>query len=100
MLHGFGFAALCEIGLPRGAIPLALLAFNVGVEFGQLAFIGAVLGTLWSAGRLGMSAPVGRRVAQCVPYGIGALSGFWFVGRVAAFWVEMPTRGRCAYLAP
>src|SRR5688572_14629496 len=32
LLHGFGFAAaLAEIGLPQGEIPLALLAFNVGV---------------------------------------------------------------------
>jgi hydrogenase/urease accessory protein HupE len=33
LLHGFGFAsALTEIGLPQGNIPLALFAFNVGVE--------------------------------------------------------------------
>lgn len=45
MLHGFGFAsALSDIGLPRGDIPLALFAFNVGVEIGQLMFIGLVLG--------------------------------------------------------
>ena len=44
LLHGFGFAgALSEIGLPQGHIPLALLSFNVGVEAGQLLFIGAVL---------------------------------------------------------
>ena len=35
LLHGFGFAsALTEVGLPRGDIPLALFAFNVGVEAG------------------------------------------------------------------
>ena len=45
LLHGFGFAgALDEIGLPQGDIPLALFAFNVGVEVGQLIFIAAVLG--------------------------------------------------------
>ncbi|MDM0015941.1 HupE/UreJ family protein [Variovorax sp. J22P168] len=87
LLHGFGFAgALSEIGLPRGDIPLALLAFNVGVELGQLAFIGAVLGTMWVAKRSGISALVERRIVQAVPYAIGALAGFWFVGRVAAFW--------------
>src|SRR4029453_14322306 len=37
LLHGFGFAgALSEIGLPRGDVPLALFAFNVGVGVGQL----------------------------------------------------------------
>ena len=44
LLHGFGFAgALSEIGLPQQQIPLALFTFNVGVEIGQLLFVGAVL---------------------------------------------------------
>jgi len=42
LLHGFGFASgLTTMGLPRADIPLALLMFNVGVEAGQLAVIGA-----------------------------------------------------------
>ncbi|NIP18451.1 MAG: HupE/UreJ family protein, partial [Xanthomonadales bacterium] len=41
LLHGLGFAgALTEIGLPPQAVPLALLFFNLGVEAGQLLFIG------------------------------------------------------------
>jgi hydrogenase/urease accessory protein HupE len=87
LLHGFGFAgALSDIGLPRGDIPLALFAFNVGVELGQLAFIGAVLGTLSIARQLGIPHFVERHLARGAPYAIGALAGFWFVGRVAAFW--------------
>ena len=44
LLHGFGFAgALSEIGLPPGEVPLARLAFNLGVEAGQLAFVTIVL---------------------------------------------------------
>ncbi len=36
LLHGFGFAAaLHDIGLPDGAIPLALLFFNVGRRGGS-----------------------------------------------------------------
>ncbi len=47
LLHGFGFAsALNEVGLPQTAIPIALLFFNVGVEIGQLAFIGAVFAVI------------------------------------------------------
>jgi hydrogenase/urease accessory protein HupE len=87
LLHGFGFAgALSEIGLPRSDIPLALLAFNVGVELGQLAFIGAVLALLWSARRFAHLKFAERRITQAAPYAIGALAGFWFVERVAAFW--------------
>ena len=87
LLHGFGFAsALSGIGLPHGDIPLALFAFNVGVELGQLAFIGAMLGTLAIARRLGIPTFVERHFARAAPYAIGAMAGFWFVGRVAAFW--------------
>ncbi len=44
LLHGLGFArALLDIGLPEGEVPLALFAFNLGVEAGQLMFIAVVL---------------------------------------------------------
>lgn len=44
LLHGMGFAGvLSEIGLPQGEFVTALIAFNVGVEFGQLAVIAAGL---------------------------------------------------------
>lgn len=41
LLHGVGFAGvLGEIGLPDEAFLTALISFNLGVEFGQLAVIG------------------------------------------------------------
>ncbi|MGB0712123.1 MAG: HupE/UreJ family protein [Gammaproteobacteria bacterium] len=40
LLHGMGFAGvLTQIGLPPGQFLTALIAFNVGVEFGQLAVL-------------------------------------------------------------
>lgn len=40
LLHGLGFAGvLTELGLPEGEFLPALIAFNVGVELGQLAVI-------------------------------------------------------------
>lgn len=40
LLHGLGFAGvLAEVGLPKDHFLTALLMFNVGVEFGQLAVI-------------------------------------------------------------
>ena len=40
LLHGLGFASvLFEIGLPRDAFLEGLLAFNIGVELGQIAVI-------------------------------------------------------------
>src|SRR6185436_2780023 len=42
LLHGLGFAGvLTELGLPRVQFVTALVAFNGGVELGQLAVIGA-----------------------------------------------------------
>ena len=42
LLHGMGFAgALKELGLPRSEFVTALVTFNIGVEAGQLAVIGA-----------------------------------------------------------
>ena len=44
LIHGFGFASvLADLGLPQGALLLALVGFNLGVEAGQLAIVGAFL---------------------------------------------------------
>jgi hypothetical protein len=44
LLHGFGFASvLAEMGLPQGARLVSLVAFNLGVEAGQLAVVLAVM---------------------------------------------------------
>jgi hydrogenase/urease accessory protein HupE len=81
LIHGFGFAgALAELGLAAKDIPLALLAFNVGVEAGQLAFILAVLALL-NGMRLGFGKKVvGAEIAAA--YGIGGIALFWFVERL------------------
>ncbi len=91
LLHGLGFArALLDLGLPGGAVPMALVSFNIGVEAGQLLFIALVLA---AAGfvraalpalrrRLSRSATPSMRVAS---YAIGAVSAYWFAVRIAAF---------------
>lgn len=44
LIHGFGFASvLADLGLPRDALLLSLVAFNVGVELGQLAIVAVFL---------------------------------------------------------
>jgi hypothetical protein len=48
LVHGFGFASvLVDLGLPQGALALALLGFNLGVEVGQLAIVAAFLPTAY-----------------------------------------------------
>lgn len=86
LLHGFGFAsALTEIGLPRGDIPLALFAFNVGVETGQLIFIAAVLGALRYAKLIKLPAFVECHARLVTTYAIGILAAYWFIERLAGF---------------
>ena len=88
LLHGFGFAgALADIGLPRGDIPLALAAFNVGVEAGQLAFIAAVLGVFALAKRIKLATVIEPYARPAAPYAIGILASFWFCERLAGFWI-------------
>lgn len=87
LLHGFGFAgALTAIGLPQGEVPLALFAFNAGVELGQLAFIAAVLALLALARRLPLPRPVAQHALPVATYLIGTLAAFWFLDRLAGFW--------------
>jgi hydrogenase/urease accessory protein HupE len=80
LIHGFGFAgALSEIALPKPEVPAALLAFNLGVESGQLAVMAVVLPLLLAL----------RKKTWFVNYGVRVLSGvviaaglFWFFQRV------------------
>lgn len=87
LLHGLGFAgALSEIGLPETAIPLSLLFFNVGVEVGQLLFVGAVLCVLAVVKKLSVVPPRAEPwLRRVTVYGIGACAAFWFIERLAGF---------------
>jgi hydrogenase/urease accessory protein HupE len=80
LVHGFGFAgALQEISLPASQVPVALAAFNVGVEAGQVAVLAAVLpGILWLSRRRWF-ADRGMKAASAA---IAAAGLFWFVTRV------------------
>jgi hypothetical protein len=85
LLHGLGFAgALAEVGLPPNAIPVALLFFNLGVEVGQLLFIGAALAVLAAARPLPRFRPDWAWRAPV--YGIGAVATYWTLARVVGFW--------------
>lgn len=81
LLHGFGFAgALEEIGLPRSDVPLSLLAFNLGVEAGQLIFVAAALVLLKAAGSLVVVRPALARRGGA--YMIGTAAMLWLIPRI------------------
>lgn len=96
LLHGLGFAgALREIGLPEHAVPLALAFFNIGVELGQLIFIGLTFLVFWFVKEVR-----NRRSEETFPnawstatlialpsaYMIGTLATFWVIERTTGFW--------------
>jgi hypothetical protein len=79
LLHGLGFAGvLAEMGLPDRHHLLALLAFNVGVELGQLAVLAIVSGALALWALRGGDRRTLVRPASLV---IAAIGLFWTVER-------------------
>ena len=85
LLHGLGFASfLTEFGLPEDLYLAALLWFNLGVEFGQLALlVGAYLAiTIW------FNDPSKYRRVITIPGSalIAVVGAFWVLERVTFFY--------------
>ena len=79
LLHGFGFASvLTEMGLPPGARLLSLVAFNLGVETGQLAVVLAVMPLAFA---IRATRFYRHTVMRWGSTAIGALALVWFVQR-------------------
>ncbi len=80
LVHGFGFAGvLNEIALPSAQLPLALLAFNGGVELGQLLILVIALPIVFALRRRSWFEGSGVRTLSAMI----ALAGLgWFVERV------------------
>ena len=82
LLHGLGFAgALQELGLPRAELATALVAFNAGVEAGQLAVIGAafiLVGGAWAHHTW-----YRRRVVVPASAAIACTAIYWTIVRLA-----------------
>ena len=87
LLHGLGFAsALSDVGLPRHALALSLFAFNLGVELGQLAVVGAVLAWSWVL----RERPRWLRRVEWLAVGtLTTCSVFWLLERTQAWLVGL-----------
>lgn len=85
LLHGFGFASvLVDLGLPPGALALALLGFNLGVELGQLSIVVAFLPVAFAMRRSGFYRHAVLTGGSLV---IAVLAAIWFVER--AFMIKL-----------
>jgi hypothetical protein len=81
LVHGFGFASvLADLGLPRDALVLALVGFNVGVELGQLAIVVVFLPLAFALRRTGFYR---RWVMVGGSLLIALLAAVWLVERAA-----------------
>jgi hypothetical protein len=79
LVHGLGFAsALTSAGLPTTHVALNLLAFNAGVELGQIAIVIAVV----IAARVLPPTIVRHRALAC--YAIGGAGAWWLLDRTLA----------------
>ena len=74
LLHGFGFASvLADLGLPKNALVLALVGFNVGVELGQLTIVAVFL-------------PLAFGLRGTAFYRVGVLKGGSLIVALLATW--------------
>lgn len=83
LVHGMGFAGFFgSLGLPEGQFWSALIGFNIGVEFGQLAVVLLAALLVWPLRRL-WSEDTYRRLIVWPACGlIGAVGLFWTFERV------------------
>lgn len=93
LLHGFGFAgALSEIGLPPEARGWALFLFNLGVECGQLLFVGAVLSVLALVRlRLRDRRPWPQTYKHGVATALGGVAAYWVLDRTLLWMTSLTT---------
>jgi uncharacterized membrane protein len=79
LLHGLGFAdALSTLSLTRADLLATLVAFNAGVELGQLA----VIALAFAAGRAWLRLGAQASGSRLVSAGIGLAGVFWTIERI------------------
>jgi hydrogenase/urease accessory protein HupE len=80
LIHGLGFSSvLRQIGIPREFLIPDLLAFNVGVELGQLAIVVALLPVIWLLSR---NKKVDKIAVPAISLVIIVIGTLWFFERI------------------
>jgi len=79
LVHGFGFASvLTDLGLPKDALLVALVGFNLGVEAGQLLIVSVFLPLAYATRRTWMYR---RMVLAGGSAAIALIAAVWLVER-------------------
>jgi len=79
LFHGLGFAGLLqEINVPDDKFVSSLLAFNIGIEFGQLAVIALALPVIY----LLRNKPWYPLLIKIVAVIISVIAIFWMIERI------------------
>ena len=80
LIHGFGFASvLIEVGLPEDQLLASLLAFNIGVELGQIAIVVVLATIAFATQKLTANRSI---IETTLNAGLCGLGVFWFVERL------------------
>lgn len=88
LVHGLGFAGvLSELGLPETDLVAALIAFNIGIEIGQLMFVAGLAGGLFLAARY--VAAWYSKVRFSLVYGMGGIAVYWCLDRGVTLLIEL-----------
>jgi HupE / UreJ protein len=79
LVHGLGFATvLTDLALPKSALAVSLVSFNLGVEAGQLAIVATFLPLAYPARRSWLYP---RVVLGAGSLGIAAVASVWLLER-------------------
>jgi uncharacterized membrane protein len=82
LIHGLGFAsALNEIGLPRDQFAVSMIAFNLGVELGQVAVIALVFSIIYF---FKDRTWYRQRIVYPVSAVIICIAGYWTIERITS----------------
>jgi HupE / UreJ protein len=81
LIHGMGFAsALNEIGLPPNKFYTSILAFNAGVELGQISIIILVFSSFVAL--FGAKSWYRKRIVYPLSAMITSVAGYWTITRL------------------
>ena len=79
LVHGLGFATvLTELALPRSALAVSMVSFNLGVEAGQLVIVAAFLPLAYVLRRSWLYPRFVLGLGSC---GIAAIASLWLIER-------------------